>query len=302
MLESTFSGIVAYTVTPFSNNEQGVNLDALYALIDQLIHSGANVIAALGSAGECAYLNDDEWKIVAMKTVDYVNKRVPVIVGIADLTTAGAVAHARLAQEYGADAIMVSPFSYYRLSEAEIYDHYAAISDAISIPIMIYNNPATCSADMSPAFMLSMVENIENATMIKESSGDILRMRSLQRLSRGTVPFFNGCNYLALDALNSGATGWCTAAPCLLGNLPSKLFKAVKQGDIEHAKTLFKLQLPLLEFIVAGGLAPTVKAGLEMKGLLVGNARRPLKPLKDEQKKLLAGMMAAVEVSGEVVY
>ena len=302
MLENTFSGIIAYTVTPFSHDEQRINLDALYTLIDQLISSGANAIAALGSAGECAYLDDAEWKMVAMKTVEHVNKRVPVIVGIADLTTADAVLHATLAQEYRADAIMVSPFSYYRLSEDEIYDHYAAISDAISIPIMIYNNPATCGVDMSPAFMLSMVENIENATMIKESSADILRMRSLQRLSNGTVPFFNGCNYLALDALNSGATGWCTAAPCLLGDLPSKLFSAVKKGDVEQAKTLFKQQLPILDFIVAGGLATTVKAGLEIKGLPVGNARRPLKPLKDEQKQVLAGMMKVVDVKGEEVY
>ena len=266
----------------------------LYQLIDELIDSGANVIAALGSAGECAYLNDDEWQLVARKTIDYVNKRVPVIVGIADLTTADAVLHAQLAEEYGADAIMVSPFSYYRLSEDEIYDHYAAISAAISIPIMAYNNPATCGIDMSPEFILSMVENIDQVTMIKESSGDIQRMRTLHRLSKGTVPFFNGCNYIALDALNAGAAGWCTVAPCLIGDLPKQLLETVQQGDTEKAKTLFEQQLPLLDFIVNGGLAATVKTGLKIKGLDVGLPRKPLKPLAVEQKQRLTEILNAI--------
>jgi len=293
MNNKLISGIVAYTVTPFFNGDEQVNLDALKLLIDELIDSGANVIAALGSAGECAYLDDDEWKVVASETIKHVNGRVPVIIGISELTTKKAVERAIFANEIGADAIMVSPFSYYRLSEDEIYDHYAVISAAISIPIMIYNNPTTCGVDMSPEFMLSMVENIENATMIKESTGDIQRMRTLHRLSNGTVPFFNGCNYIALDALNTGAEGWCTAAPCLIGDLPKQLFNAVKNSKPEKAKQLFEQQLPLLEFIVNGGLASTVKAGLEMKGLNVGTARRPLKPLTNEKKKVLEGILKA---------
>jgi len=294
MTINTLAGIIAYTVTPFTDDGEKINLEALFLLIDELIDSGADAIAALGSAGECAYLDDDEWKLVASETIKYVNGRVPVVVGISELTSKKAVSRAMFANEIGADAIMVSPFSYYRLSEDEIYDHYAAISAAISIPIMIYNNPATCGVDMSPEFMISMVNGIENATMIKESTGDIQRMRKLQRLSKGAVPFFNGCNYIALDALNAGATGWCTVAPCLIGDLPKQLLVAVKNGKKEKAKVLFEQQLPLLEFIVNGGLASTVKAGLEMKGLNAGTARRPLKPLTNEKNKVLEGILKAI--------
>ena len=298
MIENLFAGVIAYTVTPFSDDETRINYDALYLVIEQLINSGADVIAALGSAGECAYLSDDEWRLVMQKTVDYVDKRVPVIVGIADLTTADAVLHATLANKYGVDGIMVSPFSYYPLSEDEIFDHYAAISAAVSVPIMIYNNPATCGVDMSPEFMLSMVDKIKNVAMIKESSGDIQRMRTLYRLSKGTVPFFNGCNYLALDAFNAGATGWCTAAPCLIGDLPKRVFETFKKGELDKAKVLFEQQLPLLEFIVAGGLASTVKAGLEINGLSVGHARRPLKPLTSDRIEMLKGIMKVVGIGG----
>lgn len=288
------SGIIAYTITPFSEDGEYINVKALNVLIDRLIDSGANAIAALGSAGEGVYLDDEEWKQVALETVKHVNGRVPVIIGIAELTTKKAVTRAMYAHEIGAQAIMVSPFSYYRLTEDEIYDHYAAISAAASLSIMIYNNPATCGIDMSPEFMLSMVENIDNATMIKESTGNLQRMRTLNRLSKGLVPFFNGCNYIALDALNAGAVGWCTAAPCLLNDLPKQLFDCVQRGQVNKAEALFERQLPLLEFIVNGGLASTVKAGLEIKGLPVGMARRPLKSLATDKKKTLEHILLKV--------
>ena len=296
MTIAIFEGIIAYTVTPFSDDDRQINLTALYALIDRLIASDANAIAALGSAGECAYLEDDEWELVAKETIEYVNKRVPIIVGISELTTRKAISRAVFANNSGADAIMVSPFSYYRLSEDEIYDYYAAIAAEVSIPIMIYNNPATCGVDMSPAFMLTMIDGIDNVTMIKESTGDIQRMWTLSRLSNGSVPFFNGCNYIALDALMAGARGWCTVAPCLIDDLPKRLFDAIKQDDLDKAKGLFEKQLPLLEFIVNGGLAATVKTGLAMKGLDVGMARRPLKPLTSDKKQLLEDILQAVGI------
>lgn len=296
MMSSQFSGIIAYNVTPFFRNSSQVNIDALYDVIDDLISSGASVVAALGSAGECAYLDDDEWRLVAKQTIDHVDTRVPVIVGISELTTKRAVERAVFANENGASAIMVSPFSYYKLTEDEIFDHYKAISDAITIPIMIYNNPTTCGVDMTPEFMLSMVDKITHAAMIKESSGDIQRMHRIFSLSNGSVPFFNGCNYLALEALNAGASGWCTAAPSLIGNLPKQLFDAVQQGDDKAATRLFSQQLELLAFIVKNGLAVTIKAGLGIKGIDAGDARRPLKPLSDDKIKKLEMILEAISL------
>lgn len=298
MINNKLSGIIAYTITPFSTKNDLINFEVLYKIIDDLIMTGANAIAALGSAGECVYLEDDEWMLVASKTIQHVNGRVPVVIGISELTTKKAVSRAVFANKIGADVIMVSPFSYYKLSEDEIYDHYAAISAEVSIPIMIYNNPATCGVDMSPEFMLSMINDIKNAAMIKESSGDIQRMHRLYSLSNGLVPFFNGCNYIALEALNAGARGWCTVAPCLIADLPKQLFDTINIGETEKSKTLFYQLLPFLEFMVKEGLASTVKAGLEMKGMPVGYARRPLKPLSIEKRQVLENILATMAHNG----
>ena len=150
MTATTLSGIIAYPVTPFTETDGEIDLPTLGIVIDDLINSGADAIAALGSAGEGAYLSEQEWQRVATYSVERVAGRVPVVIGISELTTANAVTRARFTEGIGAEAIMVAPLSYYKLSEAEIYQHYAAISDAIDMPIMLYNNPATSGIDMSP--------------------------------------------------------------------------------------------------------------------------------------------------------
>jgi len=290
------SGIIAYPVTPFSDDNKKVDVDKLAAVIDVLLASKVDGIAALGSAGEAAYLSESEWQQVAEFTVQYVankmpERKVPVIIGIAELTTEQAIKRAQYAAKIGADMIMVSPFSYYKLSEEELFLHYESISNATSLPIMIYNNPATCGIDMSPQFMLHMVSKIENACMIKESTGDIQRMHKIYTLSQGKVPFFNGCNHMALEALNAGASGWCTAAPCLIGEQPKKLFEAVKQGESEKAKTLFYQQYEFLEFIVKAGLAAAIKSGFSLQGKPLGGPRKPLLPLAELAQEELKGML-----------
>jgi len=292
------SGIVGYPVTPFSDKDGSVNLEQLGNVIDILLESKVDAIAALGSAGEAAYLSEAEWQHVAQYTVKHVNGKVPVVIGIAELTTAQSVNRAKYAHQVGADMIMVSPFSYYKLNEDELFLHYESISNATSLPIMIYNNPATCGVDMSPEFMLKMVSNIKNACMIKESTGDIQRMHKIYTLSNGEVPFFNGCNHMALEALNAGASGWCTAAPCLIGQQPKQLFEAVQQGNNEKARELFYRQYEFLEFIVKSGLAAAVKSGLSIQGHEFGGPRKPLLPLTNAAQQQLNNMLKMLNCIG----
>jgi len=286
------SGIIGYPVTPFSHDNKSVDVDKLGNVLDVLLEAKVDAIAALGSAGEAAYLNESEWKQVADYTVKHVAGKIPVVIGVAELTTAQAINYAKYAYEIGADMIMLSPFSYYKLSEQEVYSHYESVSNAMPLPIMIYNNPATCGVDMSPEFMLKMVDGIQNASTIKESTGDIQRMHKIYKLSNGKVPFFNGCNHMALEALNAGASGWCTAAPCLIGDQPKQLFEAVKDGKSEQAKELFYQQYEFLEFIVTLGLAAAVKSGLSLQGMDVGGPRKPLLPIKELSKTHLQTLLA----------
>lgn len=244
--------------------------------------------------GESAYLSDAEWDAVADASIRAVRKRVPTVVGISDLTTAGAVRRARFAEQAGADAVMVLPVSYWKLSNDEIVGHYRAIGEAIGIPVMLYNNPATSGVDMSPELIATICRTVDNVTMVKESTGDIMRMHRLAQLSDGAIPFYNGSNPMALAALAAGAAGWCTAAPNLNARLPLALVEAVRAGNLAQAREVFHAQLPLLQFVVSGGLPVTVKAGLRLRGFDAGEPRKPLLPLGEDRTRELARLLAAL--------
>ncbi len=286
-------GIIAYPITPFTADTAGIDTERLASLVERLVSSGVHAIAPLGSTGELAYLDEPEFDTVVDTTMAAVNGRVPVIVGVSDLTTANTIRRAQYAQQAGADAVMILPVSYWKLTDREIAQHYRSIGESIDIPIMAYNNPATSGVDMSPELLVTMFDNIGNVTMVKESTGDLSRMRRIAELSDGQLPFYNGSNPLVLDALKVGASGWCTAAPNLRPQPCIDLYNAVRADDLEKAQLLYDDLKPLLQFIVAGGLPTTVKAGLDLLGFPAGDPRAPLLAL-DEQgraqlKQLLAG-------------
>ena len=292
-------GIVAYPVTPFSPSDSTVDGDSLAKLIDRLVDSGVHAIAPLGSTGESAYLSDDEWDRVAEASVAAVAKRIPTVVGISDLTTAGAVRRARAAERYGADNVMLLPTSYWKLSERELLLHFETVAAAVGVPIMVYNNPATSGIDMSPEFLVHLVENIDNITMIKESTGDITRMQRIAQLTGGDVPFFNGSNPLAYQALAAGAAGWCTAAPCLIPRQCLNLWEKMQAGSFQEARGEFRDMLPVLEFILKGGLPGTVKSGLRSLGFDAGVPRLPLLPLDESEARRLAVLLEQIGETGQ---
>lgn len=290
--EQEIHGIIAYPITPFG--EAGIDVERLAGLVDTMVDAGVHAIAPLGSTGESAYLSFDEWKTVVDATIAAVAGRVPVVVGSSDLTTAETVARAEYSQQAGATAVMVIPVSYWPLSEREIVQHYTSVSDAISIPIMAYNNPATSGIDMSPALLNHMFESIANVKMVKESTGDIQRMLDLKQLSSGELPFYNGSNPLVLKALLAGASGWCTAAPCLRPGPVIALWDAVVAGDTERATEIYEELLPLLGFIVSKGLPTAVKSGLDILGEPAGVPRLPLLPLDAEDRTQLESILTHV--------
>jgi 4-hydroxy-tetrahydrodipicolinate synthase len=285
-------GIVAYPITPFSP-EGEVDLAKYRRLLERLLNADVHAVAPLGSAGMLPYLSDQEREAIVVATMEQVAGRVPVMIGVSSLTTERVVHHARFAEKEGATAVMIIPMSYWKLTEAEIFTHYDTVSSAISLPIMAYNNPATGGLDMTPEFLAKLLK-IPNITMIKESTGDVNRLHRLVQIAGNDVAFYNGSNPLALDAFLAGARGWCTAAPNLIPQLNLNLHAAVERGDLPTALALFRKQLPLLQFIVQGGLPRTIAAGLEILGIDAGALRAPLAGLSAADKERLAGILRQI--------
>ncbi|RYZ11089.1 MAG: dihydrodipicolinate synthase family protein, partial [Myxococcaceae bacterium] len=172
-------GIVSYPITPFT--EGRVDEVLLGRLVEDMVGAGVHAIAPLGSTGVLPYLSDEEREQVAEVVVKRVAGRVPTLVGVSSLTTEQTVRHAKYAEKVGASAVMIIPMSYWKLGDAEILGHFDAVAKAISIPIAVYNNPATGGLDLSPD-ILSRLLRIPNVTMVKESTGDVNRMHRLVQL------------------------------------------------------------------------------------------------------------------------
>lgn len=292
MKNNQFKGIIAYPITPFDENEK-VDIKLYKQLLERLIVSGSHAVAPLGSTGVMPYLNDEEKEAITEATVEQTKGRVPILVGVSNLTTEKTIYHAKAAEKAGADAVMIIPMSYWKLSDDEIVKHYDTVAKQISIPIMAYNNPATAGIDMSPALLKRLLE-IPNVTMIKESTGDVQRMHYLKKELGEDVAFYNGSNPLALSAFAAGAAGWCTAAPNLIPELNIALYNAIQNNDLKEAQKVFYMQINLLKFIVDKGLPRAIKSGLNSMGIEGGKLRKPLLPLTEKESSELSAILKLV--------
>ncbi|MFE3074290.1 dihydrodipicolinate synthase family protein [Streptomyces sp. NPDC059247] len=295
MIGTPLHGVIAYPVTPFHDPAAPLagapDLPTLRRLIDDLVDSGAQAVAPLGSTGEAAYLTDAEWDSVCETALDAVGGRVPTLVGVGHVSTSETARRARVAARHGATTVMVLPAAYWRLTRQETERHFASVADAAGVPVMLYNNPATSGTDLTPAEIVSLGARIENLTMVKESSGHVERFREILDRSDGTLTVYNGSNPIALEALRAGAAGWCTAAPGLVPGGPRTLYEAHTAGDIGRADAVLAELLPLLRFIVDRGLPRAVKNGLELLGRPAGAPRPPLAPLTGDDTELLASLL-----------
>ena len=268
-----FSGSFTVMVTPFSEDGSKVDHSTLRRFVDWQISNGVPGLIPLGSTGEFLSIADEERREIVTTIIQQVDGRVPVLVGTADEWTDKAVRYSCEAEELGASGVMVVPPYYASPTEDELYAHYQRISDAISIPIMVYNNPNTANVDLTPD-LLARLSQIENVDYVKESSGDISRIREIDRLSEGRMTVFAG--YHAFDSFLLGAKGYVSVCGNIVPKLSSDLYKLViERSDAASGRELYHRLLPLLDAISGDLYVSATKAALELVGMPVGIPRMP---------------------------
>ncbi|MGB9640198.1 MAG: 4-hydroxy-tetrahydrodipicolinate synthase [Anaerolineales bacterium] len=274
-----YRGVFAVICTPF--DEKG-DIDELTLrkhiryLLDQC---GVHSIIPTGSTGEFAFLTEAERLRVMEITLDEVNHKVPVFVGTAACSTNETIRYAQLAQNAGADGVMVVSPYYGSLSQEELYGHFSALAQSISIPIIVYNNPGTSGSDILPPVVARLAE-FDNIVAIKESSGVMQRVSEIMRLCGDKIEVLCGCDTLILEMFQMGVEGWVAAPANLIGELCVELYDiGVEQKDFEKAKELYFKILPLTTlFESSGKYVQLAKAGLAMRGMPIGEPRKPLLP------------------------
>jgi len=185
---------------------------------------------------------------------------------------------------------MILPVTYWKLSEREIFKHFLSIGDAIGIPIMAYNNPATSGLDMSPELWVQMFDTIDNVTMAKESTGDLSRMKRINALSDGRLPFCNGSNpWSWTRCRRAPRDGAQPRRACYRGPASTCMTPYALANCQQHK--LFTLNSSRC-WVHRGGRPGRHGEGRPgALGVGVGAARRPLLPLDDEVRAALQKLL-----------
>jgi 4-hydroxy-tetrahydrodipicolinate synthase len=285
-------GTFTVMVTPFTEDEQ-LDEKGFRGNIDWYIEQGIHGVICLGSTGEFASLLIEERRHIIDLTVDQVKGRVPIIAGTAANSTRETIAMTKYAQDAGADAaLIVAPF-YGLPTQDDLYGHYKSISENVSIPIMVYNNPGFSGVDMLPP-LVERLAAIDNILYVKESTGDIKRVHELLQRCGDNIDIWCGWDDLVYEFFLLSCRGWVAPIANFMPGAAAELFTLVEQKAYDKAKALFFKMLPLLNHLEAGQLLAKVKEAMNLIGKAGGKPRKPFLPITEEQKSELRTMLSAV--------
>lgn len=302
-MSQRFHGSYTVCVTPFTEDGSQIDTDALRRFLAWQLEVGVPGVIVLGTTGEFLTLGDDERAQVVQTTVEHIAGRVPVLVGTMNAYTPRAVANSRLAEEQGANGLMILPPYYYTPTDDEVFRYYQAICEAVSLPIMLYNNPVTSNVDMSAALVARLTKAFENIRYIKESSRDLARVRDVIEATDGVMNVFAGER--AVDSFLLGAIGYVNPFGNYVPRASSRMWDLLEAGRVDEARKIQRL-LDEIDHTIAEG-HPTYghqcysKRLAAVAGYPVGDVRPPITTFEElgaeglSRLGILSGIMSRLD-------
>lgn len=297
-MAATFRGSYSVTVTPFTADRRAIDVEALRRFMDWQVESGVPGVIVLGTTGEYLTISDEERALIVETAVKRVAGRAHVLVGTMNAHTPNAVRYSKQAEELGADGLMVLPPYYYTPTDDEVWRYYRAVSEAVSVPIMLYNNPVTANVDMSAALVARLTRDFENIRYIKESSQDLARVRDVIEATDGVMNVYAGER--PVDSFLLGAVGYVNPYGNYVIN-SYRIWDLLTAGRLAEARSLQQI-IDKIDHIIAAG-HPTYghqcysKALAAAAGHPVGDVREPLttfSELGDEGRERLQRILPLI--------
>ncbi|MFE4761602.1 4-hydroxy-tetrahydrodipicolinate synthase [Bacillus mycoides] len=296
----TIKGAFPVLITPMDEFQE-INWNGVKQNVNYFIEQKVAGIIINGSTGEFVSLSKEERFNMVETVLKEVDGRIPVIVGTAAETTKETIEYTKHAEAHGADCALIINSYYCKPKEEEIYFHFKEISNAVNIPIMLYNNPFTSGVDMSTELMLRIGKECENVTHIKESSGDIRKARDLVRQGEGAFQVFCGSEDLVMESYLVGATGWVSVAGNIVPGFVTKMYEHFQNGELEKAWEMNDAILPLCEFLEGSGkYVQIVKRSMELHGQVGGPSRYPRLGLTEEEDQKLQTILSEIAAHAAV--
>ena len=283
-------GSMPALVTPFINGE--LDEAGFAKFVEWQIAEGSHGLVPVGTTGESPTLSHKEHKRLVEICVETANKRVPVIAGSGSNNTEEAIDLTRHAQEVGADAALVVTPYYNKPDQRGLYAHFKAISDAVEIPIVIYNIPPRSIVDMSVDTMAQLFNDCENVIGVKDATGDLGRV-SLQRAAMGEAFIqLSGEDITALGYNAHGGRGCISVTANIAPRLCAEFQTATLEGRFEDALAIQDRLTPLHEALFIQPNPSGPKYALSKLGILSDEVRLPMVGVSDEVKEIIDAALA----------
>ena len=280
MADREFRGVFPYLVSPISPAGE-VKTEVLHRLCDNLIHSGVHGLTPLGSTGEFAYLSPNQRRRIVETAVQAAGKRVPVVAGVASTTTADAVSQAREFERIGCDGILAILEAYFPVPDEGVFAYFAAIAEAVSLPVVLYTNPNFQRSDLSLA-VIDRLSRIENIRYIKDASFNTGRLLSILNKVEGRMKVFAASSHIPACVMLIGGVGWMAGPACVAPRQSVQLYETCVRGDWAAAMDLQRPLWALNQAFAKFNLAACIKGGLQLQGYDVGDPLPPQAPLSSE--------------------
>ncbi|WP_404421514.1 4-hydroxy-tetrahydrodipicolinate synthase [Nibricoccus sp. IMCC34717] len=267
------TGAITALVTPFSNGS--VSYGDLKKLVEGQVKAGIHGLVPVGTTGESPTLSHEEHMDVVRATVEYVRGRVPVIAGTGSNSTHEAIELTRLADEAGADAMLVVAPYYNKPSQEGVYRHFAALADVTDKPIVLYSIPGRCGIEISVGVIERLRAKYPNVRYIKEAGGSVDRVDQIKQALGRDLTVLSGDDSLTLPMMAVGAEGVISVASNLMPKRVVQLVEAATAGDYAKARKIHQGLYPLFKGLFIEPNPVPVKFAMKRAGVISSDEVRP---------------------------
>src|ERR1019366_1281694 len=293
-MKMTWTGVIPAMTTAF-NPDYSVDHTFIAKHARWLVDNGCTGVVALGSLGESATLKFEE-KVSVLKTlVAALGGRVPVVAGIASLSTQEAVELAQAAEATGCSGLMVLPPYVYTSDWREMKSHLQPVIHATKLSCMLYNNPVSYKTDFLPEQIKELAEDNANLHAVKESSADARRVTALKAICGDRLRLFVGVDDLIVEGVRAGAVGWIAGLVNAFPRESMALYNHAIRGETKKADELYKWFLPLLRMDTVPKFVQLIKLVQQEVGMGHERVRAPRCVMAGaERKAALATLKTAL--------
>ena len=284
-----FEGAGVALITPM-NEDGSVNYIKLEEILEEQIAGGTDCIIACGTTGEASTLTIEEHLDVIKRTIEIVNKRIPVIAGTGSNSTETAVEFSKEAQEYGADGVLVVSPYYTKATQKGLIQHFSAIANAIDIPVVLYNIPGRTGVNIEPETIAYLVNNVPNIVGVKEASGNFSNAIKTLRLCP-EIDMYSGNDDQVVPLMSIGAKGVISVLSNVAPRQTHDMCQAALDGDFVKARKMQIEALDVVENLFTEVNPIPVKAAMNLQGKNVGPLRLPLTQMEKAHEDALAKAM-----------